>query len=175
MHLHIRAATEADIPAVTRLYGELCDYLADKPFSPGWEKGLYPAEREARDGLLDGGLFVAVAEEGVVGSLILRHKPEPAYLTAPWQAALDEGRVLVIYTFAVSPSALRQGVGAQLLQFAERYARDSGIEALRLDVFEKNLPAIQLYEKCGFSYIDTVSLGLEAYGLDWFRLYEKLL
>ncbi|XAM46318.1 hypothetical protein TPDSL_28260 [Terrisporobacter petrolearius] len=49
------------------------------------------------------------------------------------------------------------------------------IKELRLDVYEKNLPAIKLYEKFGFKYIDTVDLGLENYGLKWFRLYEKLL
>jgi RimJ/RimL family protein N-acetyltransferase len=44
-----------------------------------------------------------------------------------------------------------------------------------LDVYEGNIPAISLYEKYGFKYIDTVDLGLGNYGLDWFRLYEKLL
>lgn len=43
------------------------------------------------------------------------------------------------------------------------------------DVYEGNIPAINLYEKCGFKYIDTVDLGLGNYGLNWFRLYEKLL
>lgn len=29
-------------------------------------------------------------------------------------------------------------------------------------------------EKCGFEYIDTVDLGLGNYGLNWFKLYEKV-
>lgn len=173
MHLQIRAATEADLPAVVALYDTLSDYLADKPFSPGWEKGVYPAEGDARAGLEDGSLFVAVAEDQVVGSLMLRHRQEPAYASAAWPLTLDEDQVLVIYTFAVSPWVLRQGVGVQMLQFAAQYARETGARALRLDVFEQNRPAIHLYEKCGFGYVGTVSLGLEAYGLDWFRLYEK--
>lgn len=49
------------------------------------------------------------------------------------------------------------------------------IKVLRLDVYEKNLPPIKLYEKFGFKYIDTVVLGLENYRLKWFRLHEKLL
>ena len=62
-----------------------------------------------------------------------------------------------------------------MLEFATQYAIDMKMKALRLDVYEKNLPAISLYEKSGYQYIDTVSLGLEKHGLDWFRLYEKLL
>ena len=56
-----------------------------------------------------------------------------------------------------------------------RCAEEQGARALRLDVYEGNLPAIRLYESAGFRYVDTVSLGLEEIGLDRFRLYEKLL
>ena len=34
----------------------------------------------------------------------------------------------------------------------------------KLDVYEKNEPAIRLYQKCGFQYIDTVDLGYGKYG-----------
>ncbi|UEL49831.1 GNAT family N-acetyltransferase [Terrisporobacter hibernicus] len=80
-----------------------------------------------------------------------------------------------IYTFAIHPDYWCQGVGKELLKFAEKQANKMNIKVLRLDVYEKNLPAIKLYEKFGFKYIDTVDLGLENYGLKWFRLYEKLL
>lgn len=49
------------------------------------------------------------------------------------------------------------------------------MKAVRLDVYEKNQPAIQLYKSFGFQYIDTVDLGYGMYGLDWFQLYQKLL
>jgi len=49
------------------------------------------------------------------------------------------------------------------------------MKSIRLDVYEKNIPAILLYEKCGFEYIDTVDLELGNYGLDWFKLYEKVI
>lgn len=62
-----------------------------------------------------------------------------------------------------------------MLGFADEYAKDNKIKAIRLDVYEKNTPAISLYEKCQYKYVDTVSLGLEEYGLNWFKLYEKLI
>lgn len=67
------------------------------------------------------------------------------------------------------------GVGRALLGYAEAWAKAQGKRALRLDVHEINTPAIKLYESCGFRYIATVDLGYGAYGLKWFRLYEKLL
>lgn len=63
----------------------------------------------------------------------------------------------------------------KMLEFAFKYPTDTKMKALGLDVYEKNTPAISLYERYEYQYIDTVSLGLEEYGLDWFRLYERLL
>ena len=79
------------------------------------------------------------------------------------------------YTFAVRPDCRGGGVGRALLGYAEAWAKAQGKRALRLDVHEINTPAIKLYESCGFRYIATVDLGYGAYGLKWFRLYEKLL
>ncbi len=61
------------------------------------------------------------------------------------------------------------------MDFAIEHSIKSQVKSIRLDVYEGNIPAIKLYEKCGFKYIDTVDLGLGNYGLNWFRLYEKLL
>lgn len=80
-----------------------------------------------------------------------------------------------IYTFTVSPRWRGKGVGRAMLAFAARYGAERGVKALRLDVYEGNLPAIRLYESAGFRYAGIVSLGLEEFGLDWFRLYEKML
>ena len=66
------------------------------------------------------------------------------------------------------------GVGRALMDYSFEQAQQSGIKSIRLDVYENNLPAIYLYEKCGFEYIDTVDLGLGNYGLNWFKLYEKV-
>ncbi len=46
---------------------------------------------------------------------------------------------------------------------------------MQFDVVANNLPAIHVSRIDGFSYVDTVDLGYGEFGLDWFRLYEKLL
>lgn len=175
MNLKMRLGMERDIDALTQLYDDINDYLEATNNYPGWKKGVYPARQDAVDGINEGCLFVVTENDEIIGSMILRHEPEPAYLKASWQAVLDYKKVLVIYTFVVMPQKLKQGIGKRMLEFVEQYGKDTKMKALRLDVYESNIPAIRLYEKCGYQYIDTVSLGLEDYGLDWFRLYEKLL
>ena len=74
---------------------------------------------------------------------------------------------------------LRNICGILGVRFAEQvkevYAAGQGMKAVRLDVYEKNTPAVRLYEKLGFQYVDTVDLGYSEYGLDRFRLYQHLL
>ncbi len=175
MNTTIRLGTEEDIDELEQLYNGLNDHLSATTNYPGWRKGVYPIRETAVEGINERCLYVAVCNDRIVGAIILRHEPEPAYLPATWRKELDYEEVFVIYTLVVHPDYLGQGIGQALLDFASELGRQSNIKSLRLDVYENNLPAISLYEKCGFEYIDKVDLGLGKYNLDWFRLYEKLL
>ena len=64
-----------------------------------------------------------------------------------------------MYTFAVHPMYLKKGIGKRHLDFAEEYGRKTGVKAIRLDVYEKNIPAVNMYRKCGYHFIDLVDLG----------------
>lgn len=89
---------------------------------------------------MEGCLYVALDKGVIAGSVILRHKPEPAYQKAKWQADLRDEDILVIYTLAVHPDYLSMGIGRGLIDFAVQNACCSNVKALRLDVYENNLP-----------------------------------
>ena len=175
MELTIRRAAETDTDELTALYDEVIDHLAATTNYPGWQHDEYPTRQTAEQGIEEGNLYVAEADGKLAGTLILRHTPEQAYRGAPWQVEAADEEMLVVYTFTVSPRFSGQGVGRALLEFAAEFARRQGMKALRLDVTDGNVPAIRLYERCGFRYIATVDLGLADCGLPWFRLYERLL
>jgi len=59
------------------------------------------------------------------------------------------------------------------LDFSIEHSIKSQAKSIRLDVYDGNIPAIRIYEKCAFKYIDTVDLGLGNYGLNRFRLYSE--
>lgn len=136
-------------------------------------KGIYPSRDNARAGVKDHTLFVARSDGKIAGSYILDHHPEEAYHSVKWKIKADYRDILVVHTLVVHPAFLRMGVGRTFMEHALQLARDTGIKSIRLDVYVKNLPAIALYKRCGFVYIDTVDLGYGQYGLDWFELYEK--
>lgn len=175
MNINVRLGVEKDIDSLEQLYDNLNEYLEATTNYPGWKKHVYPTREEAIAGVSESCLYVAEQQGVIVGSMILRQKQEPAFSTVDWQEEVADENVLVIYTFVTNPKYLRCGIGKTMLEFASQYTKRIHIRSLRLDVYEKNLPAIKLYETCGFQYVSTVSLGLESIGLDRFLLYEKLI
>ena len=173
MNITIQLGKEEDINEIEQLYNDLNDYLEKEINYPGWKKGVYPVRQNAIDGIGNSNLYVAKYNGKIVGSLILSHEPEPSYYNVKWSFESDYSDVFVVYTFVVHPNFLKCGVGKALIDFSIEHRIKSHVKSIRLDVYEGNIPAIKLYEKCGFKYIDTVDLGLGDYGLNWFKLYEK--
>ena len=174
MKFVIESGTTADIDELEKLYDDLNDYLSATTNYPGWIKGIYPIREDAVAGIENNTLLVVRHDGKIAGSIILDHHPDEAYNNVKWKIEADYSRIFVIRTFVVHPSFLKMGIGRTLMDYSFELAQQSGIKSIRLDVYENNLPAISLYEKCGFEYIDTVDLGFGNYGLDWFKLYEKL-
>lgn len=171
----ISLGIEADIDEIELLYNNINDFLARGVNYTGWKKGIYPIREDAIKGINEGGLYIAKYKDKIVGTVILNHEPENAYYNVKWKSDDNYKEIMVIHTFVVDPNYLRLGIGKKLIDFAYSFAKEKNMKSIRLDVYEKNEPAIRLYEKCGYEYIYTVDLGLSNYGLDFFKLYEKLI
>jgi ribosomal protein S18 acetylase RimI-like enzyme len=76
--------------------------------------------------------------------------------------ALRDGRVIgfvsahldgsaVYIEIGIDAACIGQGVGWQLMQAAEAWARAASVDRLELEVAPGNLRAIALYERCGFT------------------------
>lgn len=171
----VRLAVQADLDAVGRLYDEINDYLDAHVNYPGWKKGVYPVHADAQEGIDAGGLYVAERAGRIVGTVICLHRQADAYRNVPWTVAY-ESPVITLHTVAVHPCAFGSGVGDAMMAHVERLARADRMRAIRLDVYEKNLPAMRLYERCGFHWCGKVDMGIgETTGLKWFFAYEKVL
>ncbi len=175
MEIDIRKASGQDIDGIAQLYDDLNDYLAEHTNYPGWAKGVYPTREDAEQGYAESALFVAEIDDEVAGTIILNHEPEQGYEKAIWLTESDYSNIIVIRTLAIHPQFLKTGVGKALMQFAKQYAKQQGMQSIRLDVYDQNLPAIKLYEQSGYTYIANVDLGYKEYGLDAYNLYELVL
>ncbi len=175
MDLIVRKAIQNDIDAIEQFYYEVNAHLESTINYPGWKTGEYPARRDAEVALKDDSLFVALIGDEIVGSFILNHIYPDEYNQVKWLSNYKDEEIYIMHTFAVSSKYLKRCIGENMLRWSEEYAKKQGIKTLRLDCVDNNSPANKLYSKCDFQYLDTISLGLEDIGLDWFNVYEKLI
>jgi len=171
----IEKGNYSDLDKLEQLYNDLNDYFVTRINYPGWIKGIYPVRETAKKGIDEGTLFVLKMNNVIAGSVILNHEPENAYDQVIWDIDISYEEIIVIHTFVIHPRFMNRGIGSMLMDFIKEYSIKLQMKAIRLDVSEKNIPAILLYEKHGYKYIGTVDLGLEYEHLKWFKLYELLL
>ena len=73
---------------------------------------------------------------------------EIAYLVVAKQ---EWNNILRVWDIGIDPQFQRQGIGKQLIQYAEKRAKEWKCRAVVLECQSSNYPAIQFYLSCGFS------------------------
>jgi len=174
MEIKVRKARCEDIDKLAALFDKLNDYLEANENLCGWKKGVYPTKEDAKHFYDTDTLYVSEVDSLVTGSIAITQEAEKNPDNGKWQVEADD-EVFVVRLFALDPDFFHKGISGEMLNFTEKLAREQDKKAIRLDVYEKNIPAIKVYEKNGYNFIDKIDLGLGAYGLDLFCLYEKVL
>ncbi|MHB8072728.1 GNAT family N-acetyltransferase [Desulfosporosinus fructosivorans] len=162
-----------DLPMIVGLYNELHDALENGINYPLWKKHVYPNAETAIEGITTETLYIIKDRDCIVGTIILNHCQYEAYGKLKWTVNAENNEIIVIHTLAVHPNYFGLGVARILMKFGEDLAFAKGMKAIRLDVSVNNLPAIKLYEKCGYTLVGEVDLGLNIIGLELFKCYEK--
>jgi GNAT superfamily N-acetyltransferase len=112
----------------------------------------------------DGGFWVAIRGDKLVGTFGLERTSETA---------------MELRRMYVDPSARRQGIARQMLEFAEDECRRRNIEWLELSTAEIQSAAIALYESSGYSLVreeiaDTASNKTVGSGIRRYHFAKRL-
>ena len=92
-------------------------------------------------------ILVAKIKEQVVGFACL-------YVQKNERKGYKVNKIGYIYNFGVDESFRRKGIGKKLVESAIDYFKNSGCEAVDLNVFMFNSGALEFYKSLGFSEID---------------------
>ncbi|MFQ7173542.1 MAG: GNAT family N-acetyltransferase [Thomasclavelia ramosa] len=111
----------------------------------------------------------------IVGSIVINHVQEENYQLAAWKIDAQDHEVYVIHTLAVHPQFKGLKIAQKLLEYADELAKNNGVKTIRLDVRKGNVPAIKLYERCGYTYVGAINLDFRGSDLGLFELYEKII
>ena len=85
------------------------------------------------------------------------------YNNVKWEHEVEDDKVCVLHTLAISPRSGKMGLGKQFLRFYEDYALHNGCSELRIDTNELNIIARKMYSKLGYkelSILPTIYNGL---------------
>lgn len=149
----IRKATSNDISLIARLYNDVIDYQAANGSYMSWIKNVYPTDKTASDALLLDTLYVFDYNGAIAGSVILDCVQSDEYRSLPWKTAEDGRDAVIVHTLCVDPKYMGIGIATEMLSFAKELAKKLNCSSIRLATNSKNLGAINLYEKNGFSII----------------------
>lgn len=171
----LRLATPHDFSKVQSLYWDIIDTMKDSPYSPKWEKGIYPTDEALASFIAKEQMYLCECEEMIMGAMVVNSEGSHGYEQVPWKVDAIDAEVSVVHILAVHPSFQGHGVAKFLVQQAIRLSKQQTKKAIRLDVVTNNIPAQRLYESMGFVYCATIQLFYEDTGLMDFMLYEYLI
>ena len=121
------------------------------PYDIWWDLEYHPSKGALIRALRAGNLFMLDDGLTALGAFILDDEQGADYDAIPWRVSCASGEVAVLHLLCVAPEARGRKVGRVLIAAAAAEARRRGARALRLDVFDNNEPAIELYRSCGFA------------------------
>lgn len=170
--LMVRLAALEEMPAILELYDGIIELFQSQTGNLGWRKGVYPTEKDFRQAIQAGTMYVGELEGRLAAGMIVSQGTDKSYGDPPWRVEAQDSETAVIHTLGVSPRFKRQGVALGMAEGAVALAREKGWKALRLDVLDENVPAQRLYERAGFRYIASRKIWYESTGLANFLLYE---
>lgn len=164
-----------DLGEIEKLYWDLIDKSKDEPSFPDWKKGEHPTSALLMDSIAKKQLFV-LRDNGIIKACaIVNCNSNEEYQKVEWQVKERDNNVWILHALAVRYECRGRGLATQLVKNIIEQARLENIEAIHLDVIDKNTVADKLYIKLGFRYVSTENIFYEVVGIREFRMYEYVI
>ena len=151
------------------------DKSKEEPSFPDWEKGVHPSADFLMAGIVQKELFV-LRDEGIIKACaIVNSNSNKEYKRVAWKVNERDNNVWIIHALAVRYEYRGMGLATQFVKNLISYAKLENIEAIHLDVIDKNTLADKLYIRAGFKYVSTENIFYEVVGNRQFRMYEYVI
>lgn len=146
----IRKAIESDIDEIEKSYIELLRYEKKYRSNFNWILDVYLTRKVAVNSFNESTLYVLDDNDEVCASMILNQIQLEEYNVINWKYSADSEEVLVIHTLCVPPSKAGKGYGKMMICHAIEKAKEMKCKSIRLDTFDGNKVAANLYRGLGF-------------------------
>ena len=162
--MNIQLATDDQVSQIMLLISGVIQQMESQGIFQ-WDES-YPNQEAIEKGLSEGTLYTATVDDMICGIIALNEHQEQEYQQVDWEFYGDN--VLVVHRLAVNRDWHGKGVGSELMDFAEQFAREHRYDAIRLDAFTRNPAAVALYKSRGYRLA-----GLVTFRKGPFYCFEK--
>jgi ribosomal protein S18 acetylase RimI-like enzyme len=166
--MQIRLASLKDIENVMELIKNCIKDMESRGIYQ-WNE-YYPTSEIFHEDIKISSLYILEDKNTCLGIISINDDQSPEYKELVWTN--EDGKILVIHRLAVNPEYQKQGIGRQLMDFAENYASERGYTSIRLDAYSGNPRALNLYEYRGFKKVGQIFFPRRKLP---FYCYEKLI
>ncbi len=171
--IDIRIAEKNEFKKVLDFYYSVIHSLGENNL-PKWKKNLYPTDDYLLSAVQNNQMYVGEIDEKIVCAMVLNNEGCKGYDSAKWSIEAKDGEILIIHILGVRSDYKGKGFGKTLIQKAVEIAKEKFCKTVRLDVLSNNLPAVHMYESCGFCRADKVKLYYDDIGWADFYMYEYI-
>lgn len=118
-----------------------------------WNKS-YPDPHKLMHEVEKGSLYIIKTKGVCIGTITIDKQQESVFDKVDWKNKTD--KFLVIHRIAVFPTWQKKGIGKELIEFAEKFAKDNNLKSIRLDVASSSEHLIKLYESIGYAHTGNI-------------------
>ncbi|HEY2495217.1 MAG TPA: GNAT family N-acetyltransferase [Paenibacillus sp.] len=165
-HVKGHQANSEDIEEIMELLVQTAKWLQSQG-STQWSGLLEGEDSHNMAGCISHGeAFVFRQDTELVGVVILMQQPSPWDINLWGEGAIECDSAVYLHRLAIKRGSAGQGLGRDILQWAEKSIEFKGKDRIRLDCISNNEILNRFYQGSGYTYIG------EAKG---FNKYENLL
>lgn len=129
---------------------------------------IYPDRETVRQDIIKGEMYFVKYNNVLTAVYTVNSECDDEYLNGNWENISEP--YFIIHRLCVNPSLQNRGIGTSVMRHVEEWARNNHATSIRLDCFTRNINAIMMYTRLGY----TVT-GFAKYRKGTFILMEKSL
>ena len=148
----IRAGNISDINTILNITKSCAAHMIQNGIYQ-WNEH-YPDKSSFVNDAENNDLYVDVENEEIIACISLCIKMDEVYMPITWKTKNQNN--LYIHRLAVHPDFQKKGVGKNLMDFAENYAREKLYKSIRLDTFSNNKRNLKFYESRGYQQLESI-------------------
>lgn len=165
----IRRAKIGEIPEILTITKACAASMVKKGIHQ-WNEH-YPSQNAFAKDIERSELYVLESNNSILGTIVISTLMDEEYVPITWLT--PSGNNVYIHRLSVHPRYQGKGYAQQLMDFAEKYAKENGFISVRLDTFSQNKRNQNFYETRGYQKLGDIYFPKQS--TYPFHCYELLL